>query len=179
MARKLKVNLQMALASSSTMNGYWRIEVTDQLSRVVIASLSIPPEVFGRALGAQYQTDVDAEVPDAEAMALIGLRHESRTVRVPVGNAWGEECLEIVRSKRADYEVDGWAMRDYDVGQDRFNSHRRNGSHDNGYYSISMSRWVDPSTPEYVDPPVLPESAPEKTTKNPKGKSKKAKANKS
>lgn len=176
-ARKLKVNLQMALASSSTVNGYWRIEITDQLSRVVIASLALPPDVFGRALGAQYQTDVDAEVPSPEAMALIGLRHETRTVHVPVGSAWGEECLEVVRSKRAEYEIDGWCMRDYDIGHERFNSHRRGGSHDDGTYSVAMSRWVDPSTPEYVEP-YKPPVAPEKTTTKspPKGKKKARKA---
>lgn len=165
--RKLKVAVQMALASSNSRDGYWRIEVVDALSGTRICLLEMPPDQFGRALGSQYQSEVDAEVADAATFARVGLKRQTKheTVTFARGSLHGDGAMGLIRERALVFETDGWKLEP--LGN--YNHHlARHIDAQTDSYRVTLVRYVDPA--DYVPEP---EPAPTPPAK-PKGKTKKA-----
>jgi hypothetical protein len=165
---KRKVSLTMVMstggpASDGGVRHAWHIKIDDDASGVRIVSVELPPEAFARALAGHYLTNVDAEMLDPESFAdRVGKRHDVKTVNLPVGairenKAVLDHCREAIKP----YLIDGWLLG----GElDDYNWHRFNQAA--GAYSVSLHRWVDPSTPEEPKPAL----AAKPTKKKPKAK---------
>jgi hypothetical protein len=158
-----KVSLSMGLGHGGS-GPRWRLEVNDEVSGLRLLSLTLTAEEFGKALGAFYTTQLTGEVPSPDLYAArIGKRHDVKVVNVPIGAAHGDEALAAATEAAQPYLVDGWILSEMAT----YNTHRRDGPPNDATYSVTLDRWVDPSTPK--------EPAPEKPAKvgKPKGKTKK------
>ena len=114
---------------SGTSGAGWRLEVSDDASRVSIVDVEITDEQLGKLLG--HYDDGSTYPAKLYGAERVGMKHENRTVAVPCSR---DDFGDIFDA--AERENPGWtADRD-----ERWNSHRYDGT----AYRVTLRRWVAP-----------------------------------
>lgn len=109
--KKLKGRLSIGFVSSNAGDGYVRVEIEDDASRVTIVDAEISHRDLALALSGRY---VPCEMRFTDAPQAVGCTSQHKTELVTIPGSPYEFDPRDARKAASDYEVDGWVARTVD-----------------------------------------------------------------